>query len=338
MAQRTIGNYRVSDVLGVGSAGTVYRGEDQSSGQEVALKVLSPDVSHDSLIKARFEREMMILEKLEHPSMIRYLGGGEHDDQLFFAMELLSAGTVKELIVSTGPFSWPEAAECGRQIASVLQHAHNHNIIHRDLKSSNLFITDRGKIKLGDFGIARDTRAKDLTASGITVGTYAYMSPEQITGDRHLSGKADLYSLGCVLFEMLTGRVPFEGENFHQIVEQHLHRQPPPVRSLAPNCPVELDNLVQQLLAKEPEKRPFSARAVQGVLDDQLRRHGFAPAPLSNPGESLHDVAADQVTPDLSRRLQWKAKLVNPEVSWMALFVLLLVAVGIVVVIWLAQL
>jgi serine/threonine protein kinase len=331
MAPRTIGNYQYDEVLGVGAAGTVYLATDLASGQEVALKVLSPGVSHDSLIKARFEREMMILQKLNHPNMVQYLGGGEFGEQLYYAMEALRAGTVKELLEATGRFTWQETAECGRQIASVLQYAHNHSIIHRDLKTSNLFITDHGKIKLGDFGIARDTQAEDLTATGITVGTYAYMSPEQILGQRHISGKSDLYSLGCVLFEMLTGRVPFEGENFHEIVQQHLHRPPPSVARFVPDCPAELGSLVHQLLAKNPDQRPFNARWVQGVLDELLRRHGYTPMALSpaDTGGALVDVPADQVLPDLTRRLEQKAKAARPEVSWFALAAIFLLVVAI---------
>lgn len=331
MADRTIGNYRCDEVLGVGSAGTVYRATDQGTGDVIALKVLSPDVSHDSLIKARFQREMMILEKLNHPNMVQYRGGGKHGEQLLFAMDLLRAGTVKELLQATGRFSWQETAECGRQIASVLQYAHNHDIIHRDLKASNLFITDGGQLKLGDFGIARDTRAEDLTATGITVGTYAYMSPEQIRGQRHLSGKSDLYAMGCVLFEMLTGRVPFEGENFHEIVQQHLDRPAPSLTNLVPDCPPELADLVAQLLAKNPDQRPFNARSVQGLLDELLRRHGYTPAPLSasDTAGTAVDVPAAQVIPDLTRRLQQKAKLVKPEVSWLALATIFLLVVAI---------
>jgi len=151
-----------------------------------------------------------------------------------------------------------------------LQHAHNHGIIHRDLKASNLFFGEDGKIILGDFGIARDTHEADVTADGITVGTYAYMSPEQICADKQISGKADLYSLGCVMVEMLTGKPPFVGLNFAQIWDQHLHTQPKRMREQGIDCPEWLDDLIMQLLEKDPEQRPFNARAVQGLIKQQL--------------------------------------------------------------------
>ena len=200
--------------LGVGTVGEVYAGKLKSGGQEVAVKILLHGVSQDALVRARFEREMLILEKLNHPNIIRYFGGGDHAGRLFYAMEMVSGGTVKDLLERFQRLSWREVASIARQVCSALQHAHNHGIIHRDLKPGNLFLDHEGHIKLGDFGIARDTHSADLTHQGLTVGTHAYMSPEQIVGAENISGKADLYSLGCVLFELLTGQKPFTGTNF----------------------------------------------------------------------------------------------------------------------------
>ena len=120
---------------------------------------------------------MLILSKLNHPNIVAYYGDGKHDGQLFYVMELIHGGTLKEVLQRGGPLTWQETAECGRQIASALQHAHNHGIIHRDLKPGNVFFTEDGQMKLGDFGIARDLRSNDLTDAGLTVGTYAYMAP-----------------------------------------------------------------------------------------------------------------------------------------------------------------
>ncbi|MEN1681453.1 MAG: serine/threonine-protein kinase [Planctomycetota bacterium] len=266
----TKATFKLGNQLGAGTVGVVYRATSPDLDHPVALKLLHPNVSGDEKIVDRFEREIQIMERLGHPHIVRHYGGGMLDGQYFYAMQLLEHGSLKDRLTREGPIAWPLAAAYGVQIASALQHAHNHGIVHRDLKPSNLFFDDEGELVLGDFGIARDTFAADITAQGITVGTYAYMSPEQITADERIDGKADLYSLGCVLFEMLTGHPPYQGANFAQVWEQHLHKPPPSVRELGVECPEWLDDLVASLLAKQPVDRPFSARAVEGMLLQHL--------------------------------------------------------------------
>ncbi|MEM9187192.1 MAG: serine/threonine-protein kinase [Planctomycetota bacterium] len=266
----TKATYKLGDQLGAGTVGVVYRATSPDISHPVAVKLLHPSVSGDDKIVDRFEREIIVMERLNHPHIVRHYGGGRIDGQYFYAMQLLEHGSLKERLQREGPLAWELAAAYGVQIASALQHAHNHGIIHRDLKPSNLFFNDNGDLVLGDFGIARDTYDADITAQGMTVGTYAYMSPEQITADSRISGKADLYSLGCVLFEMLTGRAPFQGANFAQVWEQHMNKPPPRVRSLGFDCPEWLDDLIASLLAKSPDDRPFSARSVEGVLLEHL--------------------------------------------------------------------
>lgn len=272
----TKATFELGEKLGTGTVGVVYRATSPSIDVPMAVKILHPNVSDDENIVERFEREIMITERLEHPHIVKHYGGGQLDGQFFYAMQLLEHGTLKERIRRHGPVPWPQAAAYAVQIASALQHAHNHGIIHRDLKPSNLFFDSDGGLVLGDFGIARDTFDADITAHGITVGTYAYMSPEQIKADGKISGMADLYSLGCVMFEMLTGHPPFAGANFAQVWDQHLSKQPPLVRDTTDKhgqpieCPPWLDDLIQSLLAKDANDRPHSARAVQGVLLEHL--------------------------------------------------------------------
>jgi serine/threonine protein kinase len=218
----------------------------------------------------RFQREIVIMERLSHPHIVRHYGGGMMDGQYFYAMELLANGSLADLIQKRGPLPWPLAALYAAQIASALQHAHNHGIIHRDLKPTNLFFGDDGRVVLGDFGIARDIHDADGTDPGRTVGTYAYMSPEQICADGEITGKSDLYSLGCVAYEMLAGRPPFAGSNFAQVWDQHLHGTPKRFHERGIECPEWLEQLVMQLLEKDPQSRPFNARAVQGFLRDHL--------------------------------------------------------------------
>jgi eukaryotic-like serine/threonine-protein kinase len=266
----TAATFHLMELIGSGTVGAVYRAESPDLDQAVAVKLLHPTVSHDQNIVDRFQREIMIMERLDHPHIVRHFGGGMIDGHFFYAMQLLTHGTLKERLRQHGPMSWQEGALFAAQIASALQHAHNHGIIHRDLKPSNLFFDGDGQIVLGDFGIARDMHDPDISDDGITVGTYAYMSPEQICADNTISGKTDLYSLGCVLVEMLTGQPPFVGANFAQIWDQHLHHQPQGLRDSGIDCPKWLDELTLQLLAKDPEERPFNARSVQGILNDHL--------------------------------------------------------------------
>jgi serine/threonine protein kinase len=267
--------FRLGEPIGVGTVGTVYRAECDEIDGPVAVKLLHPTVSSDPRVVDRFQREIVIMERLHHPNIVRHYGGGLMDGQFFYAMELLDHGTLKDRLHGDGPLPWPRAASDVSQIASALQHAHNHGIIHRDLKPSNLFSRDDGRLVLGDFGIALDTHDADISAQGVTVGTYAYMSPEQICADRTITGKSDLYSLGCVAYEMLAGKPPFTGANFAQIWDQHLHAAPKSPREQGVDCPDWLDELVLQLLEKEPHKRPFNARAVQGKIRDELKAAGY---------------------------------------------------------------
>ena len=273
-----IGRYSVGSVLGAGTAGTVYRAVDTETGTAAALKILHPHVSADQEIAPRFAREIEILEKLSHPNVVACLESGrtpaEKGDrggpgQLYYVMELVDGGTLKQLLAKKGVLDWEDAVEIGWQLCSALQHLHNNGVVHRDLKPGNVYFTPDGQVKLGDFGVALDTSAAGLTEQGRTVGTWLYMSPEQVRGKK-TDAKTDLYSLGCVLHECLTGRPPFTGANFADIFEQHLHKTPPPVRTLAPAVPGSLGGLVAELLAKDPAGRPLNARAVQGRLAEAL--------------------------------------------------------------------
>ncbi|MEO0530174.1 MAG: serine/threonine-protein kinase [Planctomycetota bacterium] len=268
--------FELGDQLGTGTVGVVYRATSPDLDEPVAVKLLSPNVLDDEAIVSRFEREIVVMERLNHPHIVRNYGGGRLDGQLFYAMQLLEHGSLKDRL-RRGPLAWPQAAAYGVQVASALQHAHNHGIVHRDLKPSNLFFDGEGNLVLGDFGIARDLQARsDITHQGMTVGTFSYMSPEQITADARIDGKADLYSLGCVLFEMLTGRPPYQGASFAQVWDQHMRAEPASVRAAQREsgrpvtCPEWLDELIRHLLAKKAGERPFNARAVEGVLLQHL--------------------------------------------------------------------
>ena len=267
-----IGPFRIVRRLGVGGMGLVYEAVYKKNKRRVALKLLAPDLEAEPQLIARFEREMDILKKLKHPNVIRYFGGGAIGPQRFYAMELLAGGSLDDKLKERGSLSWEQTIEYSRQVAKALEHAHAAGVIHRDLKPANLLLTDRGSLKLSDFGIARDTQRTQLTAAGKTVGTMAYMAPEQIHGKDPIGRRTDLYALGCVMFQMLTGRTPFESETQPQMLFKHVNDLPESVREVTPDCPRGLDELIQELLEKEPADRPFDALAVQVKLDEVLKR------------------------------------------------------------------
>ncbi|QDU35945.1 Serine/threonine-protein kinase PK-1 [Maioricimonas rarisocia] len=248
--------------------GIVYRATYLKTGQDVAVKVLAPDLTADPKLARRFQREMDILKKLRHPHIVRYYGGSSSGAQRFYAMEMITGGSLDDLLRKRNTLSWEEAVEYGIHIAKALEHAHNEGVIHRDLKPGNLLLTKKGRIKLSDFGIARDTQATALTQAGKTVGTMAYMAPEQITGKKPVSRRTDLYALGCVMFQMLTGRTPFESETHPEMLFKHIQDDPPSVREYNMDVPIWLDRLIDDMLAKEPEDRPFDALAVQVQLEE----------------------------------------------------------------------
>lgn len=274
MEERQFGNFRILRQLGLGGMGVVYLAKlpTDDGDRTVALKVLSPGLSNDPKLLRRFEREIKILKRLRHPNIVRYYGGGTHDGQRFYAMEFIDGGTIQDLLRKRRQLTVEQAIEVGRQLCAALEHAHNAGVIHRDLKPANLFLARSGRLKLGDFGIARDTEATALTAAGKTVGTYAYMAPEQIHGGEPITGKTDLYAAGCVLFEVLTGEAPFSGDNPAEMLMQHLNDDPRNVRDLVPDCPIWLDELIERMLAKKPEDRPYDALAVHTELTEIRRR------------------------------------------------------------------
>lgn len=269
---RRIGPFQLEGRLGVGGMGIVYRATYLKGGQKVAVKVLAPDLAADAKLAKRFEREMEILKKLKHPNIVKYYGGSTTGVQRFYAMELVTGGSLADLLKKRGRLSWEEAIDYGLQIAKALEHAHDAGIIHRDLKPANLLLAGDGTLKLSDFGIARDTQSTALTAAGKTVGTMAYMAPEQITGKLPITRRTDLYAFGCVLFEMLTGRTPFASCTQPEMLFKHIEEVPPNVREFNMDCPIWLDRLVHQLLEKDPDERPFDALAVQVLLEEVRTR------------------------------------------------------------------
>lgn len=323
MAERVLGPFLIGQKLGGGGMGVVYRATYTKTGQVVALKLLPGAMSENPRLIARFERELEILKKLRHPNIVPCFGGGKLGGQRFFAMELVEGGTLSgELRKRGGKLPWEEAVRYGQQICAALAHAHEHAIIHRDLKPANLLIGKDGKLKLADFGIARDIDATGLTATGRTVGTFAYMAPEQVRGAPPVTHKTDLYALGCVLYEMLTGKPPFGAETSAEIMFQHLEKIPARVSTIALECPIWLDALIGQLLEKEPEKRPRDAAAVQQALIEIEQkvavRAGMSLAAITGGPTSLNVTDETELARSLFRKKKKKKAETGPiwERTW----------------------
>ena len=272
MPRKSIGPFLIEEKIGAGGMGVVYLATYEKTGEKVALKVLAPDIAEDANLLARFEREMEILKKLRHENIVRYFGGGTSKKQPYYAMERVVGGSLEDQQKKKKQFSWEDTVEYGIQICDALQYAHANGVIHRDLKPANLLLEKNGVLKLTDFGIARDTRRTALTAAGKTVGTFDYMAPEQISGKHPISHKTDLYALGCVLFEFLTGQTPFHSENPPETLFKHLDATPPTVRDLVLECPIWLEKLITKLLAKEPKDRPYDALATKVELENVIKK------------------------------------------------------------------
>jgi len=264
----TVGPFQLLEQIGAGGMGVVFRARYEKTGQIVALKLLPDAAAEDEIQTQRFDRELAVLRKLRHPHIVHCYGGGRFRGQRFIAMELVEGGTLAQLLRQRGRLSWEETVTCGKAICEALAHAHAEGIIHRDLKPANLMLTKAGELKLTDFGLARDLDESRLTRTGKTLGTFAYMAPEQIRGFPALTHKVDLYALGCVLFELLAGRPPFTADQPAQVLYKQLDEMPPRVCELALDSPVWLEAVIASLLEKHPDKRPMDALAVLTALDE----------------------------------------------------------------------
>jgi tRNA A-37 threonylcarbamoyl transferase component Bud32 len=261
------GPFTIDKELGSGAMGTVYRGRYTKTGQVMAIKIMAPGIgSTNAAAVDRFEREIAILKQLNHPNIVRFYGAGKQQGNRYFAMELIDGESLDKVMSRRGRMTWEEVVELGKQLCSALQHAHEQGIIHRDLKPSNIMVLADGTLKLTDFGIAKDMDLEGLTATNCTVGTASYMSPEQCKGERCLTHKSDLYSLGVMFYELVTGRKPFQADNAMEMFMEHVNGKFERPSRLVLDIPIWLDTLICQLLEKQPEKRPLDANMVASVL------------------------------------------------------------------------
>lgn len=265
MDNRWLWPFELLDKLGEGGMGVVYRARYVKNDKIVAVKLLPADLDAE-IVKARFERELEILKTLRHPNIVYCFGGTTEGQQRYYAMELVDGGTLEDELKQSRKLPWGKVVNYALQMCSGLAYAHERGVVHRDIKPGNFLLTRKGQLKLADFGLATVVTATKLTATGKTMGTVKYMAPEQIRG-ADTDPRTDLYAMGCVLFELLTGHVPFQGGSPADLMQKHLSNEPPRVSSEIFDVPEELDSLIDDLMRKNPAERPASAMEVAQRLN-----------------------------------------------------------------------
>lgn len=266
MADKFDNRYEIIKRLGSGGMADVYLARDTHLGRAVAIKVLYERYANDDEFVARFRQEAQSAAGLNHPHIVSIYDRGEAEGSYYIAMEYLEGKSLKDVITEKGRLTSAAAIDIAEQILQALQFAHEHHVIHRDIKPHNIIINGRGRVKVTDFGIARAGSSSRMTETGSIIGTAQYLSPEQAKG-RVVEQGSDLYSLGVVLYEMLTGRVPFEGENPVAIALMHLSDEPVPPQALVPELSDNLNAVVMRALAKDPRDRYASAEEFLGDLE-----------------------------------------------------------------------
>jgi eukaryotic-like serine/threonine-protein kinase len=259
------GRYRLERKLGSGGMADVWLAEDQELGRKVAIKMLHERYANDTQFVERFRREATHAAGLSHPNVVSIFDRGEAEGSYFIVMEYVEGRTLKELLVTRGPCPVPVAISYVRQVLAALRYAHRNGIVHRDIKPHNVLVDHEGRVKVADFGIAR-AGSSQMTEAGSIIGTAQYLSPEQARG-APVDESSDLYSTGIVLYELLTGELPFTGETPVEIAMKHLSQVPPAPSSIRPEIPRDLDLVVLRALAKEPADRYRSAKEMDRDLE-----------------------------------------------------------------------
>jgi predicted Ser/Thr protein kinase len=253
--------YELKDVVGTGGMSSVYCAHDTLLERDVALKLLHEHHARDHGYVERFRHEARAVAQLSHPSIVTVIDRGEDGGRQFIVFEYVDGESLKQ-VVERGPLSVRRTLELGLEVARALAFAHAQGLVHRDVKPQNVLLTRDGRAKVTDFGIARTLDAVGLTETGTVLGTSHYIAPEQARGER-VDRKTDVYSFGIVLYEMLTGAVPYDGESFLAVAMKHVHDPVPSVSDQRPDCPLRLAALVERCLAKDPTERPAMEECVR---------------------------------------------------------------------------
>jgi eukaryotic-like serine/threonine-protein kinase len=308
--------YRILRRIGSGGMADVYCAEDTHLGRQVALKVLHRRFAQDQEFVERFRREASAAAGLQHPNVVAVFDRGRHDGTYYIAMEHLPGRTLKEIVTERAPLSQDHVVEMGLQVLQAAGFAHRHGVIHRDFKPHNVIVDDQGRAKVTDFGIAR-AGASEMTETGSIMGTAQYLSPEQAQGHA-VTATSDLYSIGVMLYEMLAGRLPFEGDSAVSIALKHLSEQPVPISQLRPDVNPALESVVMAALAKDPARRWQTAEdfaealaAAGGQLGEGAPTDTSAfvpvpaPVPAAAPSDTSPPVLAPVTEPERRRKRRW---------------------------------
>jgi tRNA A-37 threonylcarbamoyl transferase component Bud32 len=279
------GRYRLDRELARGGMATVWIAEDSLLSRRVAVKLLLPELAVDEGLRIRFRNEAISAARLTHPGIVATYDTGDDDGTAFIVMELVEGTTLRRLIHARGRLPVPEAADITSQVADALEHAHRQGLVHRDIKPANVLVQPDGRVKVTDFGIAKAAGGDDLTRTGMVVGTARYLAPEQVNG-HSVDGRADVYALGLILYEMLAGSAPFGGDSDMATAVARLTNAPEPIRTARPDVSRHLEDVVARSLARDPEYRYQSAQAFKDALkpvDDMAPTGPLAPPPPTRP-------------------------------------------------------
>lgn len=273
---KSLGPFVIEGRLGQGAMGLVYRARHEKTGKPAAIKVMTPppDGKSNETLAARFEREIKLLSQFRHANIVRIFGSSEQDGIRYYAMELVEGQSLQDILDAKKKLSFQRTIAYAIQICDALQEIHGTGVVHRDLKPGNLLVTADHRVKLTDFGIAKNVvshHTNELTQADHTVGTVAYMSPEQLSG-QELTRRSDIYALGILLYRMLTGRLPFTGDTMFEYMNQRMAGKFARPSSIVPDLPLEFDELIGEMLAQNPDDRPRDAYVVmQKMLDINKR-------------------------------------------------------------------
>src|SRR5512136_152173 len=286
MELQRIGRYDIKSLIGQGGMSAVYLGYDPRSQREVAIKILPPYYLHSTKFRERFEREALMIALLEHPAIVPVYDMGEEDGQPYIVMRYMSGGSLGDKL-KKGPIALREAMEMYLRLAPALDTAHARGVTHRDVKPDNLLFDKYDNVFLSDFGLARlrETIGFANISDGSIMGTPAYMSPEQIQGDRQIDGRSDIYSMGVVLYQMLCGEVPFSGTTAASVMMMHLVNPVPQIRDQNKTLPTGIQGVLDIAMAKKPDDRYQSAgefaKAIQAITTGVHRKLSIEPPPVS---------------------------------------------------------
>lgn len=264
--------YRILRLLGRGAMGAVYLAHESALDRHVAIKVLPLDATHDSQSRERFRREARIAARLHHPGLVPLYSFGEHEDLLYFVMAYVDGETLGQRMRRDRRFDSEEVRRVLAELADAIGHAHQHGVVHRDVKPDNVLVEgSSGRVMLADFGVASASEAgagATLTSAGTTLGTPHYMSPEQVEAKGTIDGRSDLYALGVIGYQMLSGRLPFDAASAREVMLQHLGQAPAPLSAIVPDAPPELTEVIMRCLEKDPAQRWSTAEALRVALEE----------------------------------------------------------------------